>query len=203
MDHARAADRPPRCDFRPIKFVEALDDSAGTDGYDEQDYAEEDAPTRGARVDDDAAAYESPAPLRATTNAPTTTTTSTTTTASAAAAPVSRASAPRTTSYIPGHDDGELTISTTLLEHIQVALELSIPLVHRRIGKQMKGKVACFSGATAVDHVLLRGYAATRIAALRLADKLYGSGVLRALQPGGFVDSKASHPLPYARHDMY
>lgn len=179
MEHTRGMER--QVERLRLQFIEALDDSAGADGLDEQDNAEEDAPPRPtARLE---GGYESPAtpePVSKMVDA------------QPCKSMAGRTMPARTTSYIPGHEGGEVTISTTLLEHIQVALELSIPLVQRRIGK-LKGKVACFSGAVVVDHVLDKGYAATRTSALRLADKLYTSGVLRALQPGGFADAKVSH----------
>jgi hypothetical protein len=93
-----------------------------------------------------------------------------------------------TTCYLPG-TGGTITISDSLLDQIRQSLEESVPLQAQRIGK-LKRKIVCFHGANVVDRIMDNGYAADRAAATRLALKLYTNGIIRALQPGGFVDSK-------------
>ncbi len=89
----------------------------------------------------------------------------------------------RTTSYMPG--SGEALVSPALSGRIQAALMASMTVLVRQVGSV---RLECFSGANVVNCLLRLKFADNREEATALASRVYCDGMLRALQPGGFID---------------
>ncbi len=86
-------------------------------------------------------------------------------------------------SYMPGENDAIL--SPRLSKSISEALQGAVTIIRRTIGPL---KLECFSGANVVNCLMRLKFAENRDEATSLAVRVYNDGVLRALQPGGFVD---------------
>ncbi len=89
----------------------------------------------------------------------------------------------RISSYMPGGTAA--LVSPALSRRIRIALADSVTVLTRQIGSL---KLECFSGANVVNCLLRLKFADNRQEATTLACRVYSDGVLRALQPGGFVD---------------
>jgi hypothetical protein len=89
----------------------------------------------------------------------------------------------RTTSYMPGSSSA--LVSPSLSVKIQAALMDSVTVLVRQVGSV---RLECFSGANVVNCLLRLKFADNREEATTLASRVYSDGMLRALQPGGFVD---------------
>jgi hypothetical protein len=89
----------------------------------------------------------------------------------------------RTTSYMPGSSSA--LVSPSLSVKIQSALIDSVTVLVRQVGSV---RLECFSGANVVNCLLRLKFADHREEATALATRVYSDGMLRALQPGGFID---------------
>jgi hypothetical protein len=76
-------------------------------------------------------------------------------------------------------------VSPSLSVKIQAALMDSVTVLVRQVGSV---RLECFSGANVVNCLLRLKFADNREEATTLASRVYSDGMLRALQPGGFID---------------